>query len=146
MSGISEVVLDRPADLRKPRLLLAEDDFHSSDFLCECLRPKYEVEAVTDGEQAWASAQREPPDLVLSDVIMPGMDGFALARRLRQHRPTAKVPIILFSASSAIDLMVRGLLAGADDVLLKPIHVEELLEILESRLAAVNNEADEDLE
>ena len=67
-----------------------------------------------------------------------------LARRLRGYPPTAKVPILLLSASSKIELLVRGLVAGADDVLPKPIHVGELLALLESKLATLSNEDDAD--
>ena len=130
----------------KPRLLLVEDEPAEWMFLFEVLQAHYDVEVATNGYLAWEVAQLHPPDIVLSDVIMPGMDGFTLARRLRKHGPTAKVPIVLISASSKIELMVRGLIAGADDVLLKPVQVEELLENLQARLAALSIEADEDLE
>ena len=125
--------------LRKPRLLLVEDEPAQWMFLFEVLHAHYEVEVATDGCSAWTVAQLHPPDIVLSDVIMPGMDGFSLASRLRKQASTAKAPIILLSASSKIDLLVRGLQAGANDVLLKPIQMEKLLEALRAELVKQSN-------
>ena len=65
---------------------------------------------------------------------MPGMPGFTLVRRLRGYPPTAKVPILLLSASSKIELLVCGLVARAGEVLLNPIQLEELLEVLRAKL------------
>ena len=119
-----------PTQPFKPHLLLVEDDPSQWTFFLELLQPHYEVTLAINGQRAWELAQANTPDLILSDVIMPELDGFELTRRLRQYRPTAEVPIILLSASSAIDLMVRGLRAGANDVRLKPFKVEELLATL----------------
>ncbi len=121
---------------RPPRLLLVEDEPAQWMFFLEALQPYYDVELATDGTRAWELAQLQVPDLVLADVLLPGgMDGFTLARRLRDYPPTAKVPILLLSASTKIDLLVRGLQAGAYDVMLKPVPVNRLLEVLRARLA-----------
>ena len=146
MNGHPAQLPGEPPAPRKPRLLLVEDEPAEWMFLFEMLQAHYDVEVVTNGYIAWEIAQLHAPDIVLSDVILPGMDGFTLARRLRKHGPTAKVPIVLISASSKIELMVRGLIAGADDVLLKPIQVAELLANLQERLDTLNNEVGEDLE
>ena len=135
MNGPTAPPADPPFSPRKPRLLLVEDEYADCFFLFEILGKHYEVEIAMDGLRVWEMAQLQTPDVVLSDVVLPGLDGFSLARRLRAHAPTSKVPIILLSANSKIDLMVRGLVAGADDVLLKPIRVEELLTILRDKLA-----------
>ncbi len=127
---------DPPAPLRLPRLLLVEDEPAQWAFFLEVLQPHYDVELATDGLRAWELAQLQTPDLVLSDVLLPGdIDGFTLARRLREYPPTAKVPILLLSASTKIELLVRGLQAGAYDVMLKPVPVNRLLEVLRARLA-----------
>lgn len=110
---------------RPPRLLLAEDA-STRDFLCELLRDHYELEVVNDGEQAWEAARRLAPDLVLSDVLMPGMDGIELTRRLRANAHTATVPVVLLTASGEKELLLRGLEAGADDFLIKPFSPPEL--------------------
>ena len=144
MYGPTAQLSGEPSTSRKPRLLLVEDEPAEWMFLFEVLQDHYDVEVATDGYLAWEIAQLQTPDVVLSDVVLPGMDGFTLARHLRKHAPTAKVPIVLMSANSQIELMVRGLIAGADDVLLKPIHVEELLAILESKRRDATNEEDAD--
>ncbi len=118
-----------------PRLLLVEDEPAQWAFLLEALQPYYDVELATTGTHAWELAQLQPPDLVLADVLLPGMDGFTLARRLKEYPPTAKVPIILLSASTKIELLVRGLQAGAYDVMLKPVPVNKLLKALRAQLA-----------
>ena len=136
MNGLTAQNSGEPSTPRKARLLLVEDEPAERMFLFEVLQAHYEVELAEDGLRAWKVAQLHPPDLVLSDVVMPGLDGFTLVRRLRGYPPTSKVPILLLSASSKIELLVRGLVAGADDVLLKPIRLEELLEALRAKLAA----------
>ncbi len=110
-----------------PRLVLAEDDPSTRDLLCEILRVDYEVEAVATGAQAWEAAQRELPDLVLSDVLMPGLDGIGLTRQLRAAERTSTLPIILLTGSNEKELMLSCLEAGADDCLLKPFSPPELL-------------------
>ena len=87
-----------------------------------------------DGERAWEMAVQEPaPDLVLSDVEMPGLGGIELTRRLRAQAHTATVPILLFSANNRLPTLLEGLDVGADDFLLKPFRPTELLARLRSR-------------
>ncbi len=112
---------------RKPRLLLAEDHPATRELLHELLSPEYEVEAVVDGAQAWAAARRQTPDLVLSDVMMPGLDGIALTRRLRADPSTATVLVVLLTIVNSHEQLLQGLAAGVDDFLLKPFRPLELL-------------------
>ena len=127
----------------RPRLLLAEDDASTRNFLGEVLQSDYEVEVVGDGRQAWTAAQRELPDLILSDVLMPGLDGIGLTRRLRADTRTAIVPIILLTASDEKEMRIEGLQAGADDYLIKPFSAMELLARLRAhrRLIDLRREA-----
>ncbi len=114
--------------MQNPRLLLAEDDSATRDLLCKLLHSEYDVEAVATGEQAWAAAQRELPDLILSDVLLPGgLDGISLTRQLRAAERTHILPIILVTASNEKELLLSCLEAGADDCLLKPFRAPELL-------------------
>ncbi len=118
----------------RPRLLLAEDEASLRHLLVELLRPDYELLVAPDGERAWEMARREPPpDLVLADVEMPGMDGIELTRRLRALTGTATVPILLFSANNRLPALLAGLEVGADDFLLKPFRPQELLARLRCR-------------
>ena len=97
------------------------------DYVRRLLEPRYDVEAVPDGEAALAAARASPPDLVLSDVMMPRLDGFGLLAALRADPRTATIPVILLSARAGEESRVEGLEAGADDYLVKPFGARELL-------------------
>ncbi len=116
-----------PASAGKPCLLLVEDQPAEWFYYGDLLWPEYDVKFAMNGEEALAAVQRRRPDLVLADVLMPLLDGIGLARRLRSDARMASVPIILMTASSAKDLLARGLEAGADDFLFKPFRPTELL-------------------
>jgi signal transduction histidine kinase/DNA-binding response OmpR family regulator len=109
------------------RILLADDNADMREYLSRLLGQRWTVEAVADGAAALAAAQMRPPDLVLADVMMPGMDGFELLRELRAHSRTRDVPIMLLSARAGEESRVEGLEAGADDYLVKPFSARELL-------------------
>lgn len=109
------------------RILLADDNADMRDYLKHLLQGDYEIEAVTDGVAALAAARRQIPDLVLSDIMMPGMDGLQLLRELRSESSTREVPIILLSARAGEESRVEGLEMGADDYLIKPFSARELL-------------------
>ncbi|MBD0385553.1 MAG: response regulator [Nostoc sp. C3-bin3] len=111
----------------KARILLADDNADMRDYLKHLLQPYYEVEVVTNGVAALAAADRQIPDLVLSDIMMPGVDGLQLLRQLRSQSSTCEVPIILLSARAGEESRVEGLEMGADDYLIKPFSARELL-------------------
>lgn len=117
-----------------PRILLADDNADMRDYVKRLLSQQYEVEAVADGLAALDSARERVPDLVLTDVMMPGLDGFGLLQELRTNPQTKKVPIILLSARAGEEARVEGLEAGADDYLIKPFSARELLARVESAL------------
>ena len=115
-----------PPDRR--RVLIADDNADMLDYLRRLLSDAgYDVQAVSDGHAALAAARHHPPDLVLSDVMMPGLDGFALLRELRADPLTVAVPFLLLSARAGEPARVEGLDAGADDYLVKPFTARELL-------------------
>jgi len=87
----------------------------------------YQVTLASDGREALDMARSDPPDLVLTDVMMPNLDGFQLLAALRESPPTAAVPVIMVSARAGEDGMVEGLEAGADDYLVKPFSARELM-------------------
>jgi two-component sensor histidine kinase len=87
----------------------------------------WEVEAVGDGLSALEAARRRVPDLVLADVMMPGLDGFELLARLRGDPATREIPVILLSARAGEESRVEGMEAGADDYLVKPFSARELV-------------------
>ncbi|RNF83340.1 response regulator [Lysobacter psychrotolerans] len=111
----------------RARLLVADDNADMRDYLVRLLSPRWEVEAVVDGVEALSSALRQPPDLVLSDVMMPRMDGVSLLRALRDDLRTSTVPVVLLSARAGEEAIVAGLETGADDYLVKPFSARELI-------------------
>ncbi len=119
---------------RSARILLADDNADLRDYLTRLLRQRYEVEAVSNGAAALRAAQGRPPDLVLSDVMMPELDGFGLLRELRADPRTRTIPVILLSARAGEEATIEGLTAGADDYLVKPFSARELLARVEGRL------------
>ncbi|MFN6478971.1 ATP-binding protein [Nostoc sp. DedQUE07] len=116
------------------RILLADDNADMRDYVKRLLSQQYEVESVPDGLAALDSARGRVPDLVLTDVMMPGLDGFGLLQALRADPLTQKVPIILLSARAGEEARVEGLEAGADDYLIKPFSARELLARVEAAL------------
>jgi two-component system, OmpR family, response regulator MprA len=107
------------------RILIVEDELEISNYLQRGLAYEgFEVEAVYDGPGALAAARERPPDLVLLDVMLPGLDGMEVARRLRAG---SQVPIIMLTARDSVEDSVEGLESGADDYVRKPVAFEELL-------------------
>ena len=109
------------------RVLLADDNGDMRVYVRELLSPLYIVEAVNDGEAALAAARRERPDLIISDIMMPRIDGLTLLKVLRADPQLRDVPVVLLSARAGEDARVEGLDAGADDYLVKPFSARELL-------------------
>ncbi|MCO1654608.1 SpoIIE family protein phosphatase [Pseudonocardia humida] len=117
------------------RLLIADDNADMREYLSRLLSDTYALQVVTDGAAALAAARTHPPDLVITDVMMPDLDGFALVAALRAEQATAGVPVIVLSARAGQDAVVEGLAAGADDYLVKPFSAAELLARVRSALA-----------
>jgi PAS domain S-box-containing protein len=114
-------------DLAGPRVLLADDNADMRDYLQRLLLPGYRVIPVTDGQAALEAARSVPPDLIISDVMMPRLDGLSLVAALRADPRTADVPVLLLSARAGQEAAIEGLDAGADDYLVKPFSAAELL-------------------
>jgi signal transduction histidine kinase len=121
--------LDQPvqAHASRPVILVADDNADMRDYIGRLLGSAYQVVSVEDGTTALAAVIEKPPDLVLSDVMMPGLDGFGFLRALRANERTQRLPVILLSARAGEDSAVEGLEAGADDYLVKPFSARELL-------------------
>ena len=111
----------------RPRIIWADDNADMREYVKRMLSNDYAVEAVANGEEALAAARREPPALVLSDVMMPRLDGFGLLKALRDDPQLRTVPMILLSARAGEEARIEGLAAGADDYLVKPFSGKELL-------------------
>ncbi len=115
-----------------PRLLVVDDEPNIRELLSVSLRfSGFEVVAAATGRDALESAERDPPDLVVLDVILPDLDGFQVARRLRESR---QVPILFLTARDALQDKVAGLTLGGDDYVTKPFSLEEVVARIRSVL------------
>ncbi len=111
----------------KPRILVVDDNAEMRQCLRSLLSNTYEVETVADGRAALEAISQSPPDLILTDVMMPHVDGFGLLEQLRGDLHTASIPVIMVSARSGEENRAEGMEACADDYLVKPFSVRELL-------------------
>ncbi len=114
--------------MNPPRVLIAEDEPHLREVLRFQLEAAgFDVVAAEDGQQAVELALERPPDVVLTDVMMPRLDGFEVTRRLRAAYPTRHIPIILLTAKAEADDKGHGLQGGANDYITKPWQARELV-------------------
>ncbi|WP_347883637.1 ATP-binding protein [Pseudomonas aestiva] len=128
---------------RGERIVLADDNADMRGYVERLLKESgYQVEAVADGRAAIEAVQRQLPALVLSNVMMPVLDGFGVLRALRSDESTGQVPIILLSARAGEEASIEGIAAGADDYLVKPFSARELIARVEGamRLARLRRE------
>jgi signal transduction histidine kinase/DNA-binding response OmpR family regulator/streptogramin lyase len=121
--GQSEV---QPYDESKPLVLVVEDNDELRAFLLEQLRPSYRLLEASDGQEGLNIALSKIPDLIVSDVMMPHIDGYSLVSTLKADLRTSHVPVVLLTAKSSYDSKVRGLSAGGDAYLTKPFGLDEL--------------------
>jgi signal transduction histidine kinase/DNA-binding response OmpR family regulator len=132
-------------DAHTGRILIADDNADMREYLRRLLASRYTIETAPDGEAALAAARAHVPDLVLTDVMMPGLDGFGLLRGLRRDPRTRSVPIIFLSARAGEESKVEGLELGADDYLVKPFSARELLARVTTHLELSRLRADADV-
>ena len=118
----------------KSKILLADDNADMRDYVKRLLSQYGTVETVSNGLEALEAIAQQLPDLVLTDVMMPALDGFGLLRQLRSDPQTQEIPIILLSARAGEEARIEGLEAGADDYLTKPFSARELLARVEANL------------
>ena len=139
--------MERQESTRRPsRVLVVDDNPVNCELLEAMLTPEgYDVEQVHSGAAALDSAARQRPDMVLLDVSMPAMDGFEVARRLRENQLTRAIPVVMVTALGDLEHRVQGLESGADDYLTKPVSQVELLARVQSslRLSWLRQQVDE---
>jgi signal transduction histidine kinase/CheY-like chemotaxis protein len=119
--------VDAAARGERPTVLLVDDNADMRGYVGRLLAPHYEVRTAHDGMAALEAMRAQRPDLVLSDVMMPRLDGFELVHKVRADPSFAHVPVILLSARSGEEANIEGLEAGADDYLTKPFSARELI-------------------
>lgn len=117
----------KPQETMLPTMLLVDDTADNLHLLANIFKGQYRIKAAHNGEKALALCCADtPPDLVLLDIMMPGMDGFEVARRMREHRNAEHVPIIFVTALTDDDARVQGLQLGAVDFVSKPVDPAQL--------------------
>ena len=121
-------------DVTPARVLVADDNADMREYLTRMLGSRYAVESVGDGHAAIDRIFADPPDLVLTDVMMPTVDGFGLLAAIRADERTRALPVIVLSARAGEEARIEGLNAGADDYLVKPFGARELLARVASQL------------
>lgn len=124
---VTQSAIDGDNDATPIRILLADDNSDMRGYLKRLMENYAVVETCADGEAAYQAICRERPDLVVSDVMMPVLDGFGLIEKVRNNEAIKDVPIILLSARAGEEAKIEGLAAGADDYLVKPFSANELL-------------------
>jgi signal transduction histidine kinase/HPt (histidine-containing phosphotransfer) domain-containing protein len=132
----------------RARVLLADDNADMRSHVRRLLEHRFEITAVSDGAAALNAALTRPPDLVLTDVMMPHLDGFELLAALRADDRTRTIPVIMLSARAGEEAALEGIGAGADDYLVKPFSARELIARVSGSLALakLRREAAEQLE
>lgn len=126
-AGEGETRAEPEPDAEHATVLVVDDNDDMRRYVAELLSGTYRVVTATDGVTALERLAEEPVDLVLTDVMMPRLDGFGLLERMKQEPALAAVPVIMLSARAGEDGMTEGLEAGADDYLVKPFAARELL-------------------
>ncbi|HEX6976723.1 MAG TPA: ATP-binding protein, partial [Vicinamibacterales bacterium] len=124
----------RPPAEPLARVLVADDNADMRDYMMRLLSPRFEVDVVPDGAAALASIAHRRPDVIVSDVMMPGLDGFQLIAAIRADERARTVPVILLSARAGEEAGIEGLHAGADDYLVKPFSARELIARIDAQL------------
>uniref|UniRef100_UPI003B3A51E8 ATP-binding protein n=1 Tax=Spirosoma sp. TaxID=1899569 RepID=UPI003B3A51E8 len=126
LSVADEEVLDQPIDTYLPLLLIIEDNDELRSYVSSHLVASYRVVTADNGRMGLQQALRDVPDLIVSDVMMPELDGYELVERLKNDERTSHIPIILLTAKASYASRMKGLGAGADDYIDKPFSLEEL--------------------
>jgi PleD family two-component response regulator len=113
-------------DLSESRILIVDDVAANIHILVEALKDEYKLAVARDGESALRAVAKSPPDLLLLDIMMPGIDGYEVCRRLRADEATRELPIMFLSSLEEVADKARGFELGANDYLTKPFEILEV--------------------
>lgn len=133
---LEEVPEDHPSgEDEKPHILVVEDDVEMCFYLQRILEKEYDVDIAKDGLDGWEKARQLTPDLIVTDIMMPGMNGIELTAKLKDEFTTCHIPVIMLSSKSAVESQVEGLQIGAEAYVPKPFNTEILLSYIQSFLS-----------
>ncbi len=127
------------SEREKPCILIIEDDPEIRMLLTDILQAHYEIMTASAGKEAFELLQDSTPDLILCDVIMPGINGIEVVKQLKQQEVTAHIPIIFLSSEGSVESQIEGLRVGADAYLTKPFHTRHLEAAIEQLLNRQQN-------
>lgn len=126
---------ERDSPSASARILVVDDNADMRDYLCRLLGKQWQVDTAPDTSVALEQIARNVPDLVIADIMMPGIDGFGLLRLLRGNPRSSGLPVMLLSARAGEEASEEALRSGADDYVIKPFSARELLARVDARLA-----------
>lgn len=132
--------VEATADLERLRILVAEDNPELANHITSLLGRDYAVSVAADGEKALDLARDWAPNLILSDIMMPRLDGFELCRAIKNDPSTSRIPVVLLTALTDREALMHGWESGADEYLFKPFHPRELLTRVRTLLAAAEEQ------
>ena len=133
-SGEKAVNASLNASEQLPRVVVADDNADMRDYIGRLLQGRYDLEIVRDGNEAILAAHRKKPEIIISDVMMPNVDGISLLNAVRGDSELKTVPVILLSARAGNEARLDGIEKGADDYLVKPFNGRELVARVETQL------------
>ena len=125
-SSLADLPMPYESHREPPHLLLVEDNTELADFIVDSLPAFYRVSRAVNGAEGLEKALADLPDLIISDVMMPVMDGYTLCQKLKEEEQSNHIPVIMLTAKVTFESRLEGLTRGADDYLTKPFHVQEL--------------------
>jgi DNA-binding response OmpR family regulator len=134
-SAITPSILANGAPTKQPTILIVEDNEDFRFYLKDNLRHYYSIIEAADGKEGWRKALAEHPDLIVSDISMPAMDGMELCKKISTDERTAQIPVILLTAMTGEGAELNGLRTGAIDYIIKPFNFELLLSRIRNVLA-----------
>ena len=126
IADVDKKIVDEVEGEELPLILIAEDNRDMRSFIRDTLKPDYRIVEAEDGLQAWEKTQEIIPDLVITDLMMPRMDGTAFCQKLKGTWVTSHIPVVMLTAKAGQESKIDGLQRGADDYLVKPFDVQEL--------------------
>lgn len=126
IESTTESAMTPGTNKRKPKLLIVEDNQEIKDYIHKVLSPEYQILEAQNGKEGLDMTIKEMPDCIISDVMMPEMDGIEMCDKIKKNEQTSHIPVIMLTAKTAIEQRIEGLKAGADSYIPKPFNIEHL--------------------